>query len=111
VLERADPRRGCPDLTADHRVTEAQAARLLDAMRSAFDAASVPHEVIARLEPAMTNEAKDRHVLATAVAGDAQAIVTLNLKHFPSYACQLPSLPPPAVDPASCRVPHFYHAF
>jgi hypothetical protein len=82
------------NLMADGRATEAQAHHMLDAMRGAFDAASVPHEVIARLEPAMTNEAKDRHVLATAVAGDAQTIVTLNLKHFPSDACK-----PFAVEP------------
>jgi predicted nucleic acid-binding protein len=35
----------------------------------------------------MTNDPKDRHVLATAVATNAQAIVTLNLKHFSSDAC------------------------
>ncbi len=82
------------NLTADERVTAAQAARLLDAMRGAFEVANVPREAIARLEPVMTNEAKDRHVLATAVASDAQAIVTLNLKHFPSDACK-----PFAVEP------------
>jgi hypothetical protein len=30
----------------------------------------------------------DRHVLAAAVASDAQAVVTLNLKHFPTEACE-----------------------
>ena len=81
VLERADPRRGCPE---PHHRQACTAARPTTArcVRGAFDAASVPHEAIARLEPAMTNEAKDRHVLATAVASDAQTIVTLNLKHF-----------------------------
>ena len=34
----------------------------------------------------MTNDPKDRHVLATAVAAKAQVIVTLNLKHFPGNA-------------------------
>jgi len=42
----------------------------------------------------MTNDPKDRHVLATAVAANAQAIVTLNLKHFSSDACE-----PFAVEP------------
>jgi hypothetical protein len=42
----------------------------------------------------MTNDPKDRHVLAAAVASDAQTIVTLNLKHFPVDACR-----PFAIEP------------
>jgi len=34
----------------------------------------------------MTNDAKDRHVLATAVHVRAQIIVTQNRRHFPSHA-------------------------
>ena len=34
------------------------------------------------LIPRMTNDEKDRHVLAAAVCGDAQIIVTFNLRHF-----------------------------
>jgi hypothetical protein len=41
---------------------------MLDAMRGAFNAATVAAEEIARLDPAMTNAAKDRHVLAAAAA-------------------------------------------
>ena len=44
-----------------------QAAHRVDAMRRAFEAAMVPEEMIARLEPAMTNDEGDRHVLAAAV--------------------------------------------
>ena len=38
------------------------------------------------LVPAMTNDPKDRHVLAAAVRADAAVIVTNNLKDFPASA-------------------------
>ncbi len=76
------------NLIADGRATEAQAHHMLDAMLGAFDLAVVSAEEVASVEPQMTNDPKDRHVLATAVAGDAQTIVTLDLKHFPSDACK-----------------------
>lgn len=40
------------------------------------------------LVPAMTNEEKDRHVLAAAVKAKVSVIVTFNLKHFPVAALQ-----------------------
>lgn len=40
------------------------------------------------LIPAMTNDDKDRHVLAAAVRAGAEVIVTLNLKDFPTSALQ-----------------------
>jgi predicted nucleic acid-binding protein len=75
------------NMIADGRMTATQAGRLLAAMSAAFDAACVPEASIVRLEASMTNHPKDRHVLAAAVAGGAQAIVTSNLKDFPEGAC------------------------
>ncbi len=40
------------------------------------------------LIPVMTNQEKDRHVLAAAVRVGAGVIVTENTKHFPPEACQ-----------------------
>jgi len=82
------------NLIAKRGATDTQAEGLLDAMRRAFDTAAVTERAIERLEPAMTHDSKDRHVLATAIAANAQVIVTLNLKHFPSHACE-----PFAVEP------------
>lgn len=76
------------NLVTDERASEDQARRLTDAMAAAFDGAIVPQQAIARLESAMTNDPKDRHVLAAAVVRDAQAVVTLNLKDFPVEACE-----------------------
>ena len=40
------------------------------------------------LIPSMTNDPKDRHVLAAAVRGDCSLILTFNLKHFPAADLQ-----------------------
>lgn len=55
-----------------------------EAAESAFPEAmvSVPESLVA----ACSNHRKDRHVLATAVRGQAELIVTNNLKHFPPAA-------------------------
>jgi len=57
-------------------------------MRTAFDEAEVDQAEIERLEPAMTNDPKDRHVLAAAVAADSELIVTFALDDFPPQACE-----------------------
>jgi len=48
----------------EHRITADQAARIEQAMRATFEEAEVDPAEIERLEPAMTNDEKDRHVLA-----------------------------------------------
>ena len=71
----------------EQRITEEQAARIEEAMRQAFEEAEVDPAEIERLEPAMTNDPKDRHVLAAAVAADSELIVTFDLYDFPPEAC------------------------
>jgi predicted nucleic acid-binding protein len=61
-----------------------QVDRLLTQMRDAFEDALVTgHEP---LVATMTNDPKDRHVLAAGVRGSAAAIVTFNLSDFPEPA-------------------------
>jgi len=58
-----------------------KAAYLVRELRSHFaDAWVTGHEL---LIDRMTNDPKDRHVVAAAVKCGAQAIVTYNLRHFP----------------------------
>jgi predicted nucleic acid-binding protein len=58
-----------------------KAARRVRLMREAFEEAFVDgHE---QLIPSMTNDEKDRHVLAAAVVSGSQVIVTANLGDFP----------------------------
>lgn len=55
-------------------------------MRAAFPNASV--NGYQHLIAAMTNDAKDRHVAAAAVRGNAALIVTANLRDFPPAALE-----------------------
>lgn len=62
-------------------IDEGKAERRVDRMLAAFpDAMITGHE---RLVSGMTNDPKDRHVLAAAVRAGASMIVTANLKDFP----------------------------
>ena len=72
----------------EQRITSEQAARIEQAMCGAFEEAEVDPAEIERLEPAMTNDPKDRHVLAAAVAADSELIVTFNLDDFSPEACE-----------------------
>jgi hypothetical protein len=74
------------NLVDDQRCTEEQARYLTDQMASAFpEAVVIGYE---RLIEGMTNDAADRHVLAAAIAAGADVIVTDNVRHFPSTACE-----------------------
>jgi len=62
------------------------AQRLIDTLREAFDDAEVwGYE---HLIKDMPNHPLDRHVLAAAVASQADAIVTLNVKDFPAESAR-----------------------
>ena len=68
----------------EHPARAERVQRLLAAMRDAFPAATVVEDgdLLARL----TNDPKDRHVLAAAVQSGAPTIVTMNLRDFPARA-------------------------
>jgi len=66
-------------------ISSEQAARRVGAMRRGFGAAALVDD-FEHLIPDMTCDAKDRHVLAAAVRGGAEALVTFNGKDFPPDA-------------------------
>lgn len=77
------------NLIEDRRATPEQAKHLIRALQREFRDAEIPEAAIAAVEPAMTNHPADRHVLAAAVASKGtKTIVTSNLRHFPSSACE-----------------------
>lgn len=69
------------NLVNKRKITEKQAQRLMNTIRFQF-----PEAIIMDHKPliaSMMNESGDRHVLAAAVATNAQIIVTKNLQDFP----------------------------
>lgn len=67
-------------------MTESKARRRVNMMRRQFRDAQVTN--YESLVPSMTNDPKDRHVLAAAVRGGAAVIVTANTKDFPPEATE-----------------------
>jgi len=66
--------------------SDVQAQRRITAMQTAFEDACVTG--YADLVASMTNDLKDRHVLAAAVRTGAHAILTENVKHFPAESVE-----------------------
>lgn len=64
-----------------HRISEDKASKRGKAMATAFPEAMVTG--YENLIGGMTNEPKDRHVLAAAVHSDCEVIVTFNTSDFP----------------------------
>jgi hypothetical protein len=71
-------------LENNSHLNPAVVSRMVEDMNRAFPDASVTgYEA---LVPTMTNDPKDRHVLAAAIRGRADVIVTNNPRHFPAFA-------------------------
>jgi predicted nucleic acid-binding protein len=85
-----------PGLTAEHL------ENTFAAMRRAFPEAMV--ENYEHLIDSMTNHPKDRHVLAAAVAAEANLIVTLNTRDFPPEACDVHGISVRTPDALLCDV-------
>jgi predicted nucleic acid-binding protein len=71
-------------LARETQMTAEQVAHRLGRMRAAFPDALV--EGYDDLVEGMTNDEKDRHVLAAAVRGNVEVLVTFNVKDFPESA-------------------------
>jgi len=72
-------------------LTDADATRLLSAVERSFPGSFVSG--YERFIPIMTNDPKDRHIVAAAVHARAQVVVTYNLRHFSE-----PSLTPYGIE-------------
>ncbi|HTR71967.1 MAG TPA: PIN domain-containing protein [Solirubrobacteraceae bacterium] len=69
-------------LIEDGTLEPEQWERLQAAMLASFPEAMLDQAAADEMEHEMPNDEKDRHVLAAAVAGDADLVITGNLRHF-----------------------------
>jgi len=75
------------NLVQSGRTDRERATRVTATIAAAFPEAIVSKSVVSTIEPAMTNDPKDRHVLAAAVGAGGEIVVTKNLGDFPPAAC------------------------
>jgi predicted nucleic acid-binding protein len=72
------------NLVEERGLSTSEATALTRAMGRSFPRASITE--YEDLIPRMTNHPKDRHVLAAAIHGHANTLVTSNVKDFPSWS-------------------------
>lgn len=72
------------NLVSEINIAESDARDLVETLRAYFPEAAV--QGYEALIPAMSNQLKDRHVLAAAVCAGAEIIVTDNIRDFPKEA-------------------------
>jgi hypothetical protein len=70
------------NLTQAGIITGEQWSRVRAAMLRSFPDALLDQTAVDAIEPEMPNQEKDRHVLAAAVVGDVELVITNNLRHF-----------------------------
>jgi predicted nucleic acid-binding protein len=70
------------NLIEDSALNPEQWERLRAAMLTAFPDAMLDQAASDAIEHEMPNDEKDRHVLAAAVAGNVELVITNNLQHF-----------------------------
>lgn len=73
-------------------------SRVTDALYASGAGSEVPEAEIAAIEDGMTNDPKDRHVLAAAVACGADTVITTNGKDFPPSATAPHGITPRSPD-------------
>lgn len=76
--------------------------RTMAVIRAHFPDALV--ESYESLIPSMQTNVKDRHVLAAAVCGRAQILVTENVRHFPATACNAFNIGVETTDEFLCHL-------